>query len=450
MWEQDREQKPPVYKLDNLAVGLTQLRNENILCDLLIHLEDGSTVWAHKAVVCAVSPYILQLCQAEQSKSQSMMYINLNHINVTNESLHLIVNYMYGCEIVVSSENLQDMRALANVLQLEDLKESLSENFNVEDHDEATQHEKASAYNEASGLSTSIKVEPCEDILDTSNNIISLSPNIERDYNKNNSTNHTDFDIKLNDADDMDDAEADDYDDSVGDIETPTKRRKKSMELYAAGQEIPGVKPTRTNCYTIEYKLQAVEYARPHNISQTAKMFKSNRKCVRSWIQNEAEFRLMMEQGKSYKKRLSGSGQRSHFPQVETILLKWITEQRALANKVTDRHLQEKCRELGEKMDQPVKGSYQWMYRFKIRHRDSLVKLNQGWISYNNTAFINLPKVVDARKSVDPSPGLSCPAINSREHSSSQAFDDRVRSEACEPTLPSVKIKVQSNDYDMT
>jgi hypothetical protein len=51
----------------------------------------------------------------------------------------------------------------------------------------------------------------------------------------------------------------------------------------------------KKNCYSIDKKLEAIDYAKKHSMHETARHFKVDRKRIREWISQEGPLRMNFE-----------------------------------------------------------------------------------------------------------------------------------------------------------
>ena len=60
--------------------------------------------------------------------------------------------------------------------------------------------------------------------------------------------------------------------------------------------------------YTLKFKAAAIDFSKHHSISETARVFKTDRKRIREWINNEDDVKKQLQCGTADRKRLAGGG----------------------------------------------------------------------------------------------------------------------------------------------
>ncbi|KAI1715068.1 brinker DNA-binding domain-containing protein [Ditylenchus destructor] len=94
----------------------------------------------------------------------------------------------------------------------------------------------------------------------------------------------------------------------------------------------------KRNSYTIDYKLEAIDYAKKQSsINSASKHFNFDRKCIRKWMAQEEQLRkkrISTVRGDE-KKELDGAGRPLLDPIFDKRLAAWVRETRATGTKVT-------------------------------------------------------------------------------------------------------------------
>nr|CAD2168027.1 unnamed protein product [Meloidogyne enterolobii] len=98
----------------------------------------------------------------------------------------------------------------------------------------------------------------------------------------------------------------------------------------SSDDEGPSTKKRRAS-YTIDFKIQALEFALKNNISMASRHFNVDRKQIRMWIaQRDKLGKRRSSTPQHFKKhRLEGGGRPLHDIEFEKTLLDWIKDQRA-------------------------------------------------------------------------------------------------------------------------
>ncbi|XP_068428933.1 kelch-like protein 41a [Clinocottus analis] len=98
-----------------LQDGLKELLNENKLIDCVLKVGDRS-IPCHRLILTACSPYFRELYFSADGKEMDTMEVVLE--NMDPNVMEAIVNYMYSAEIDINENNVQDVLAAANRLQI--------------------------------------------------------------------------------------------------------------------------------------------------------------------------------------------------------------------------------------------------------------------------------------------------------------------------------------------
>lgn len=100
--------------------GLSVLRNDQRLTDVVIKVDDGSEFPAHRSVLAACSPYFLAMfCSDMKETSKSSITIH----DIPGPVMAAVLNYCYTSTISIGVENVQEVLPAACLLQLAWVKE---------------------------------------------------------------------------------------------------------------------------------------------------------------------------------------------------------------------------------------------------------------------------------------------------------------------------------------
>jgi len=105
-----------------LQDGLKEMLNENKFIDCVLKVGDRSFP-CHRLILAACSPYFRELCFSEEEEGGSSGGDKMKKKEVVLEdvdaaTMEMIVNYMYSAEIDINDDNVQDILAVSNRLQI--------------------------------------------------------------------------------------------------------------------------------------------------------------------------------------------------------------------------------------------------------------------------------------------------------------------------------------------
>ncbi|XP_072048128.1 uncharacterized protein [Amphiura filiformis] len=153
------------------------------------------------------------------------------------------------------------------------------------------------------------------------------------------------------------------------DSDTSVKELPESAEINKGSSSHKG---QRLKSYTIEFKLQAVDYAKDHSVAATAKAFGVDNKQVRYWRQQEEKLRSTSGTG---KRILKGQGRPFEYPQIDTELASWVIERKSQGFNITAKALRWKGKQVHmQKGDVNFAASQGWLNSFCRRHNVVLTK----------------------------------------------------------------------------
>ncbi|KAI1726207.1 brinker DNA-binding domain-containing protein [Ditylenchus destructor] len=138
----------------------------------------------------------------------------------------------------------------------------------------------------------------------------------------------------------------------------------------------------KRNSYTIDYKLEAIDYAKKQSsINSASKHFNVDRKCIRKWMAQEEQLRkkrISTVRG-GEKKELDGAGRPLLDPIFDKRLAAWVRETRATGTKDTLSQIVREAQRLqrpafGPQSNTELKMSHGWLMSFIHRHKFSARK----------------------------------------------------------------------------
>ena len=104
--------------VQNCFLVMDELRRENQLCDIVLRVK-GQSFNAHRVVVASCSPYLRAMFTCGMKES-NQAEIELKELEPY--AMEAILTFAYTGEIVVNTDNVQDLLPASSMLQLEDLK----------------------------------------------------------------------------------------------------------------------------------------------------------------------------------------------------------------------------------------------------------------------------------------------------------------------------------------
>ena len=87
--------------------------------------------------------------------------------------------------------------------------------------------------------------------------------------------------------------------------------------------------------YTMEFKLQAVQYAKQTNKSAAARTFNVARKRIHDWCKQEAVLEQQIRSAAGNRKKVEGGGCRPMYTALERSLAAWVREERDQGTTIT-------------------------------------------------------------------------------------------------------------------
>lgn len=106
--------------IEKAFVMLDEFRRQSLLCDVIIRVDDNDFS-SHKVVLAATSPYFQAMFTSELSESRQEV-ITLKEVDPV--AIEQLINFMYTGGIEVGEENVQSLLPAANLLQLNEVRDS--------------------------------------------------------------------------------------------------------------------------------------------------------------------------------------------------------------------------------------------------------------------------------------------------------------------------------------
>ncbi|KAI1699595.1 tc5 transposase DNA-binding domain-containing protein [Ditylenchus destructor] len=132
---------------------------------------------------------------------------------------------------------------------------------------------------------------------------------------------------------------------------------------------------SKRKAYTVEFKLQVVDFAKKSSNHAAANKYKVDRKCVKRWRKNEVSLcraKSSSRDGKSKKKL--GCGRKVSYEMLDNDLAAWIRQRRKEKKKISRRIIKLQAESMfnPELEGTDFKASTGWLEKFMKRHRFSL------------------------------------------------------------------------------
>lgn len=76
---------------------------DEVLCDIKLETDDGTTVHGHKVVLASASPYFYAMFTSFEESNKDHVIIR----ELDSTALKLLVDFIYTAQIMVTEENVQ-------------------------------------------------------------------------------------------------------------------------------------------------------------------------------------------------------------------------------------------------------------------------------------------------------------------------------------------------------
>ncbi|CAH1792190.1 unnamed protein product [Owenia fusiformis] len=112
---------------------LQNLRKSQLFADVVFMFRGGKEIWAHKALVCEYSSYVLQLCSTmrtfDAQQTQSCVMVDIEKIDssieIKEDILNMALDFIYGEPLKVLPTDMDDLVWLSQKLHMPDLHAAL-------------------------------------------------------------------------------------------------------------------------------------------------------------------------------------------------------------------------------------------------------------------------------------------------------------------------------------
>ncbi|CAH1791518.1 unnamed protein product, partial [Owenia fusiformis] len=107
-----------------LRVKMNSIRDKRLYQDLEFKLSDGSSVWAHRAIVCEFSSYVAQLCSSDSETLFTSVDLSGqvdDTLKFTPSIINFALDYMYGKDVTLSNKDAVKCSRLAVKLNIPEL-----------------------------------------------------------------------------------------------------------------------------------------------------------------------------------------------------------------------------------------------------------------------------------------------------------------------------------------
>lgn len=113
---------PSPNKSNDILNKLHANRDHGEFCDIQLQISQTKTIYAHKPLLAACSPYFEGMFSSSFLEATSEV-VDLSHMCDRSDVLEQIIDSFYGRSFEVNESNVSDALNLASMLMLEDLKE---------------------------------------------------------------------------------------------------------------------------------------------------------------------------------------------------------------------------------------------------------------------------------------------------------------------------------------
>ena len=102
-----------LHQLFSLSSGMHKLQQDNVFCDLTIHVRD-TTFFAHKVVLAASSEYFQAMLRSDFREGRESEAT----ISGAPEAFQILLNFMYSGRLVLTSDTVIEVMEMAHYLQI--------------------------------------------------------------------------------------------------------------------------------------------------------------------------------------------------------------------------------------------------------------------------------------------------------------------------------------------
>ncbi|CAK5034928.1 unnamed protein product [Meloidogyne enterolobii] len=125
--------------------------------------------------------------------------------------------------------------------------------------------------------------------------------------------------------------------------------------------------------YTVDFKLEVVEFAKNHNASEACRQFSVDRRRIRDWTQQADKLKELRNSTPLHiqKRRLTGAGRHIHNVEFEKNLLEWIKEKQLKGEKLSRRIIKMQASQMSSNYPECFEASEGWLQKFLKRNNIS-------------------------------------------------------------------------------
>ncbi|KAL7076999.1 hypothetical protein ACQ4LE_003749 [Meloidogyne hapla] len=125
--------------------------------------------------------------------------------------------------------------------------------------------------------------------------------------------------------------------------------------------------------YTVDFKLEVVEFAKNHNASEACRQFNVDRRRIRDWTQQADKLKELRDSTPIHiqKRRLTGAGRHIHNVEFEKNLLEWIKEKQSKGEKLSRRIIKMQASQMSSNYPECFEASEGWLQKFLKRNNIS-------------------------------------------------------------------------------
>ncbi|KAF7640204.1 HTH CENPB-type domain-containing protein [Meloidogyne graminicola] len=125
--------------------------------------------------------------------------------------------------------------------------------------------------------------------------------------------------------------------------------------------------------YTVDFKLEVVEFSRNFSPSEAGKRFNVDRRRIRDWTHQEDKLKELRNSTPLHiqKRRLTGAGRHLHNVEFEKDLLEWIKEKQTKGEPLSRRIIKVQASQMSSNYPECFEASEGWLQKFLKRNNIS-------------------------------------------------------------------------------
>ncbi|CAH1774255.1 unnamed protein product [Owenia fusiformis] len=106
--------------VSTLLKKLSRMQEDGIMCDLMIHLQDGSDFHAHRLLFCALSDLVMDTCASLPPDHivdpKSSWILDFSGTGISMNTMSIIVDYVYGRDTKLNKDDIDTVKQAAELL----------------------------------------------------------------------------------------------------------------------------------------------------------------------------------------------------------------------------------------------------------------------------------------------------------------------------------------------